>query len=57
MFVVLTINIIEGDSPGDAFHVVPGSLAKGVVHVHLSASDPWLTREWGMVDVACLSPF
>jgi hypothetical protein len=53
----LTVDIVEGDCPGDAFHVVLGGLAKGVVHVHLSASEARLTREWGMAHVACLSPF
>ena len=44
VLVVLTVDIIEGDSPGNAFHVVLGSLTKGVVHVHLSADDAMLTR-------------
>jgi len=48
VLVVLTVDIVEGDSPCDAFHVVLGSLAKGIVHVHLSASDAWLTGECGM---------
>jgi hypothetical protein len=39
VLVVLTIDIIEGDGPCDAFHVVLGSLTKSIVHVHLSASE------------------
>jgi hypothetical protein len=57
VFVVLTVDIVKGDCPGDVFHVVLGSLTQGVVHVHLSASEAWLTLECGMAHVACLSPF
>src|SRR5258707_15135470 len=57
VLVVLTVDIIEGDGPGYAFHVVLGSLTKCVVHVHLSADDAWLTCEHQMACLACLSPF
>lgn len=57
VFVVLTVDIVEGDGPGDAFHIVLGSLEKGVVHVHLSASNVSLTCECRMACVPCLLPF
>jgi hypothetical protein len=35
----LIVDIVEGDSPCNAFHAVQGSLTKGIVHVHLSAKS------------------